>query len=227
MRSLEVVIVEAVMQAIMPAVFEALSSFVSLPPLSRQAMSLLGKLGGRSHAHINGAQDLAYKPNPEHGLRATLTFPAGPAKPDAAPPTATTFLLPLDRFLQFVTTDRAAPSASAPLELRMQSFKFIKACLATMMNVDSQFTEAERAEGELLVDVLMKRLVPSPPLQSSSSAARSKQQQQAEEHCFEVQCPSCLTLLPVTPGLSEPFGCDRAVVWCAVPHGGGNQRGRR
>ncbi len=53
-----------------------------------QALSLLGKLGGRNRRFLHDPLELDLKENPEHGLRLILTFQ----------PT-TSFLVPLDRCL--------------------------------------------------------------------------------------------------------------------------------
>lgn len=56
--------------------------------LLKQALQLLGKIGGRSRK-AKEPPTLGYKDNPEHGLRLILTF-------QPTPP----FLLPLERVLQ-------------------------------------------------------------------------------------------------------------------------------
>ena len=172
----------------MHEVMDALSNLVKHADFARKAMSLLGKLGGRSHAHIAGPQDLAYKANPEQGLRATLTF--------AEPPT--TFLLPLDRIIQYVTSDPGdAPVATSP-HFRRQSFEFVRTCLCTMMNLGGQVAGGAGKNGEdapgwqgdgaklvaMLTGALQKEVAAAP----AGAAAKTKLQQQAEEHCFQV-CP--------------------------------------
>jgi hypothetical protein len=131
-------------QVVMHDVMDALSAVVKHPDFARKAMSLLGKLGGRNHAHINDAQDLAYKANPEQGLRATLTF----TKP------TTTFLLPLDRIIAFVTGDPGDAPVSTTPHFRRQAFEFVRTCLATMMSLGGQVAapaapaDTEGAEAE-------------------------------------------------------------------------------
>lgn len=162
----------------MHEVMDALSSFVKLPDFGGKAMSLLGKLGGRSHAHINGAQNLAYKANPEQGLRATLTFRCSPP---------TTFLLPLDRIIHFVTANTEGARVSTTAYFRRQAFKLVKTCLATMMNLDSQFEDVDREEGEQLVAVLLGHVARQRPAPSANVTVKTKLQQQAEERCFQVR----------------------------------------
>jgi hypothetical protein len=210
------------MQVIMHEVMDALSSFVKLPDFGSKAMSLLGKLGGRSHAHINGAQNLAYKANPEQGLRATLTFRGSPP---------TTFLLPLDRIIHFVTAGTEVARVSTSPHFRRQAFKLVKTCLATMMNLDSQFEDVDREEGEQLVAVLLGHVAKQRPAPIGNVSVKTKLQQQAEERCFQVRicarvpCAGLLAVLACVRVLLDPSAICRlraatarqgGFVWCTL-----------
>ena len=172
----------ACVQPIMADVLEALSELAKHPEFARKAMSLLGKLGGRSHSHLNGPQDLAHQANPEQGLRATLTF----SEP------STTFLLPLDRIITFVTADGGAGAAGKSVHFRRQALEFVRTCLSTMLSLEARSECLEgtddAAAGEKLVEVLIGAAArpPSGP-GGAATAAKTKLQQQAEEQCFQVR----------------------------------------
>jgi transformation/transcription domain-associated protein len=68
-----------------------------------QALSLLGKLGGRNRRFLHDPLELDLKENPEHGLRLILTFQ----------PT-TSFLVPLDRCLALSSQNLLAAPGGCP-----------------------------------------------------------------------------------------------------------------
>jgi len=81
-------------------------------PFGPKALQLLGKLGGRNRRFLRDPLALAFKANPEHGLRLILTF-----RP------ATSFLVPLDRCIGLARATLlprdgppadAAPAGAAP-----------------------------------------------------------------------------------------------------------------
>ncbi len=70
-----------------------------------QVLQLLGKLGARNRRWLKAPQAVAYRENPEHGLRIVLTFHP-----------ATSFLVPLDRCLSLVRGAVCKPDAGVPVE---------------------------------------------------------------------------------------------------------------
>ena len=99
-------------------------------PFGAKALQMLGKLGGRSRGFLREPLELEAKSNPEHGLRLILTF-----KPE------TSFLVPLDRCIALMKTILAAPpvpnlkGAEALVEHRKHALAFLRACLASVLNV--------------------------------------------------------------------------------------------
>ena len=99
-------------------------------PFGAKALQMLGKLGGRSRSFLREPLALDAKENPEHGLRLILTF-----KPE------TSFLVPLDRCIALMRTILAAPpvpnlkGAEALVEHRKHALAFLRACLASVLNV--------------------------------------------------------------------------------------------
>ena len=67
----------------------------------KQALQLLGKLGGRNRRFLKEPTELDFKSNSEHGMRLILTFNP-----------ATSFLVPLDRCIVLASASLSADSSS-------------------------------------------------------------------------------------------------------------------
>ena len=115
---------------LMLALWALLKPQQSGAPFGAKALQMLGKLGGRSRGFLREPLELEAKSNPEHGLRLILTF-----KPE------TSFLVPLDRCIALMKTILAAPpvpnlkGAEALVEHRKHALAFLRACLASVLNV--------------------------------------------------------------------------------------------
>ena len=127
----------------MHEIVDSLAALVAQPEFAHKAMSLLGKLGGRSHSHITAPQGLEVAAHMEQGLRAAVNL---------SPQTA--YWLPLDRIIEFVTEGsftraRAqapgnigagienAPATDTPA-FRQQAFKLVRTCLSALLNLSAQ-----------------------------------------------------------------------------------------
>lgn len=75
-----------------------------------QTLTLLGKLGGRNRRWLKAPQELPYKEHTEHGMRLILTLLP-----------ATSFLVPLDKCLQFSLDAVAGKGKGAPAPAWQQS----------------------------------------------------------------------------------------------------------
>ena len=86
--------IERSMAGVIPRLMAALWAHIRpLPyPFGARVAEILGKLGGRSRRWLAVPMDGEYKPIPEYGLRVILAFPPH-----------TSFLVPLDRCVQFAT----------------------------------------------------------------------------------------------------------------------------
>ena len=113
-------------------------------PFGAKAMQMLGKLGGRSRCFLRDPLELDAKANPEHGLRLILTF-----KPE------TSFLVPLDRLIQLMRSILAAPpvpnvkGAEALVEHRGRALAFLRACLASVLNLGAGLARTGADEDEI------------------------------------------------------------------------------
>ncbi len=74
--------------------------------LNSQVLQLLGKLGARNRRWLKEPEAVAFRDNPEHGLRIILTFH----------PTSQSFLVPMDRCIALVrgAVSKADPGAHLP-----------------------------------------------------------------------------------------------------------------
>ncbi|KAG6485829.1 hypothetical protein ZIOFF_054394 [Zingiber officinale] len=92
-------------------------------PRGPKALQLLGKLGGRNRRFLREPLALECKENPEHGLRLILTFEP-----------STPFLVPLDRCIYLAMAAVTQNNGGMEAFYRKQALKFVRACLASLLN---------------------------------------------------------------------------------------------
>lgn len=162
------------LQNVMPGMLEALSGYVNKNPFGQRALTLLGKFGGRSHAHINGPQPIEYNHSLDKGLRPVFVF-----KP------STSCLVPLDVCINLLLEGKWQPS-EPDNHYREQAFNFIASCLNRVLNMDSQVSDSNTPLDEQLASLLAEPNVKLPQNPSWSCAAKTTQQYIAEEKAVEV-----------------------------------------
>lgn len=178
------------MQKVMPGMLEALSQYVNKAPFGQRALTLLGKFGGRSHAHINGPQPIEYYPSIDKGLRPVFVF-----KP------STSCLVPLDVCIDLLVQAPWEPS-NKDKYYQQQAFNFIASCLNRVLNMDSQVADTTKSLEDQLAAALTTGSFTPPqnPAWSANNGMKSKSQYVAEEKAVEV-CAFMLLFISVVVSL--------------------------
>jgi hypothetical protein len=163
------------MQKIMPGLLEVLSGYINQPLFGQRALTLLGKFGGRSHAHINGPQPIEYYNSTDKGLRPVFVF-----KP------STSCLVPLDVCINLLVKERKGLPGEATKHYRVQAFHFVASCLNRVLNMDGHTTETKEALDEQIGSLLAQTDIPFATYPWSCTA-KTTQQYIAEEKVVEVR----------------------------------------
>eukprot|EP00887_Chlorella_sp_A99_P004017 scaffold11.g4017.t1 len=138
--------IERSMAGVIPRLMGALWAHVRPHPYpyGAKVAEVLGKLGGRSRRWLAAPQEGEYKPIPEYGLRVILAFPPH-----------TSFLVPLDRCVQFATA--ALNSPTADVHHRRHALRLLHICVSSLSKARRPLSIAS-----LLTDC-SKQLPPSLP----------------------------------------------------------------
>lgn len=131
---------EPSMANVMSEVILALWSHLRPAPYAwgAKSLQLLGKLGGRNRRFLREPLPLECKENPEHGLRLILTFEP-----------STTFLVPLDRFINLAVAAVMNKHGGMDAFYRKQALKFLRVCLASQLNMPGKVSDDGYASRQL------------------------------------------------------------------------------
>ena len=163
-----------VLQTVMPGMLEALSGYVNKSPFGQRALTLLGKFGGRSHAHIKGPQPIEYNASLDKAFRPVFVF-----KP------TTSCLVPLDVCINLLLEDKWKPSLPDK-HYREQAFKFIASCLNRVLNMDNPVPDSNTSLDDQLASLLAQTNIKVPQTPNWSANSKATQHYVTEEKAVEV-----------------------------------------
>lgn len=163
------------LQTVMPGMLEVLSGYVNKNPFGQRALTLLGKFGGRSHAHIKGPQPIEYYHSLDKGLRPVFVFKPG-----------TSCLVPLDVCINLLLEETWQPS-EPDKHYREQAFKFVASCLSRVLNMDQVSDKSNTPVDEQLTSLLAQTNIKLSQNSSWSGNGKTSQQYIAEEKVVEVR----------------------------------------
>lgn len=165
-------------------------------PWGGKALQLLGKLGGRNRRFLKEPLTLECKENPEHGLRSILTFEP-----------STPFLVPLDRCIYLAVAAVMQNSSAMEAFYRKQALKFLRVCLASVLNLRGNI-EDEGATPGVLATLLVSSVDPSLRQTETSEmkvdlGVKTKTQLVAEKSVFKILLTTVIAA-SAEPDLLDP-----------------------